>query len=87
MMQLIQISQIVPSCSGLADQGKVLEGVADKPFLYTSYSLILRFFCNCKVRLIKSLFKIPLIPLFSKWDVFPSLTKRVRGDFMWRLNV
>jgi hypothetical protein len=38
MTQFIQISEIVHSCFGLADQGGVLAGVADKPFFRTSPS-------------------------------------------------
>jgi hypothetical protein len=48
MTQRIQISRIVNSCLGLADQGGVLEGVADKPFFRTSPSLVL-FFLQFKV--------------------------------------
>jgi hypothetical protein len=44
MTQLIQISHLMNFCSGLADQGGVLEGVADKPFFRTSPSRALCLF-------------------------------------------
>ena len=44
MMQLGQISHIVISLSRLAGQGGVLEGVADKPFFFTSSSQSLGFY-------------------------------------------
>jgi hypothetical protein len=48
LMQLYQISQTENSSSRLADQGSVLEGVADEPFFFTP-SLRSLCFCSCKI--------------------------------------
>ena len=39
----MQIAHKVNSITRLADQGRVLEGVADKPFFFTAYSQSLYF--------------------------------------------
>src|SRR3990172_8455442 len=44
----MQISHIVNSCKRLADQGRVLEGVADKPFFFTSSLWSLCFFATVR---------------------------------------
>ena len=49
MMQSLQISRKVHSFMRKADHGIVPEGVADKPFFFTSSSRTMRFNCNSKV--------------------------------------
>ncbi len=49
MMQPVQISQIVDSSSGLAGQCRVPEGVAVKPFFFTSSSRALCLFATVRL--------------------------------------
>jgi len=51
MTQIFQISLSEFLFRAWADQGGVLEGVADKPFFLHSLLTGLMFYCNCKVKI------------------------------------